>query len=342
LIADPKLKLSVLSEKADGEVTYQSVFDPAKVTKSTGPRLPEGPPLKEPVLEKGKEYLVAPVNNQRAVPRFSRRALLGPTLARADNVAFKRNIANRLWALMMGRGLGHPLDLDHAANPPSHPELLKLLADDLAARKFDMRGFLRKLALSQTYQRSSEPVGPASRRSAGEPVGPASRRSAGEPVGPASRRSTGEPLMPEQLAWSLMQAIGGEGALLACAGITEVSNAFAGIGNPLIALFDWKSGKTKQLLRPKTPFQGTAWGVVVPPTGFIVGVGGGNGGMLWFWKPDSPQDFFSLKLPNNARDLALHPDGRRLAVPFFDGAVRTYVMEAPAAAPASPPKPKKG
>lgn len=197
LIADPKLKLSVLSEKADGEVTYQSVFDPAKVTKSTGPRLPEGPPLKEPALEKGKEYLVAPVKNQRSVPRFSRRALLGPTLARADNEAFKRNIANRLWALMMGRGLVHPLDLDHSANPPSHPELLKLLADDLAARKFDLRGFLRELALSQTYQRSSERVGPASRRSTGKESESASYTVA-----------LLKPLTPEQLAWSLMQATG--------------------------------------------------------------------------------------------------------------------------------------
>jgi hypothetical protein len=94
-------------------------------------------------------------------------------------------------------------------------------------------------------------------------------------------------------------------------------------------LFDYKSGKQKQLLRPKAPFQGTAWGVVVHPAGFIAGVGGGNGGMLWFWKPDNAQDFFNLKLPNNARDLDLHPDGKRLAVAFFDGAVRTYSMEAP-------------
>ena len=41
LVVDKNLKLAVMSEKADGEVTFQSVFDPAKVTKSTGPRLPE-------------------------------------------------------------------------------------------------------------------------------------------------------------------------------------------------------------------------------------------------------------------------------------------------------------
>jgi WD40 repeat protein len=123
-------------------------------------------------------------------------------------------------------------------------------------------------------------------------------------------------------------AFSADGALLACAGITNVSNAFAGVGNPLVVLFDWASGKQKQLLRPKVNFQGTAWGVVIHPAGFIAGVGGGNGGVLWFWKPDNAQDFFSLKLPNNARDLDLHPDGRRLAVAFADGAVRVYSTEA--------------
>lgn len=124
-------------------------------------------------------------------------------------------------------------------------------------------------------------------------------------------------------------ACSADGSLLACAGITNVSNAFAGVGNPLIVLFDYKTGKQKQQLRPKALFQGTAWGVVMHPAGFLAGVGAGNGGMLWFWKPDNAQDFFNVKLPNNARDLDLHPDGRRLAVAFFDGAVRTYSMESP-------------
>jgi hypothetical protein len=191
LVVDKKLKLAVLSEKADGDVTFQSVFDPAKVTKSTGPRLPERPALKEPAVEKGKEYVIAPAAGARAVPRYSRRALLGPTLTGVDNEPFKRNIANRLWALMMGRGLVHPLDLDHSANPPSHPELLAMLADDIAARKFDMRGFLRELALSQTYQRSSElPSGI-------------------KEAAPTSYTvALLKPLTPEQLAWSIMQATG--------------------------------------------------------------------------------------------------------------------------------------
>ncbi len=40
-------------------------------------------------------------------------------------------------------------------------------------------------------------------------------------------------------------AFSGDGGLLACAGITDVSNAFAGIGKPVIVLFDWQSGKAE-------------------------------------------------------------------------------------------------
>ena len=119
-------------------------------------------------------------------------------------------------------------------------------------------------------------------------------------------------------------AFSADGALLACAGITDVQNAFAGIGKPAVVLFDWASGKQKFLLRPRENFQGTMWGVVQFPTGQIAACAGGNGGMLWYWKPDAAADVFAFKLPNNARDLDLHPDGRRLAVAFFDGAVRIY------------------
>jgi WD40 repeat protein len=117
-----------------------------------------------------------------------------------------------------------------------------------------------------------------------------------------------------------------DGSLLACAGITEVSNAFAGVGKPAVLLFDWVSGKRKQLLGPKEAFQGTAWGVAFHPTGCIIGAGGGSGGALWFWKPEEPQAFFTLKLPNNARDMDLHADGKRLVVAGADGVLRIYAM----------------
>src|SRR5262249_17286022 len=88
---------------------------------------------------------------------------------------------------------------------------------------------------------------------------------------------------------SFMADIGGvrgmafdaEGKYLACAGITNVSNAFAGVGNPLVVLFDWATGKQKLQLKPKVAFQGTAWGVAFHPKGFLLGVGGGDGGGWW-------------------------------------------------------------
>jgi WD40 repeat protein len=121
-------------------------------------------------------------------------------------------------------------------------------------------------------------------------------------------------------------AFNADGSVLAIAGITDVSNAFAGVGKPLIVQFDWQTGKQKLLQRPRENFQGTMWAVAFHPAGFVVGAGGGNGGFLWFWKPDQAQDFFALKLPTNARDLDLHPDGRRLAVACADGALRVYDM----------------
>src|SRR5262249_29070521 len=105
-------RMGTLSEKADGEVTFQSVFDPKKVTKTALPRVPGMPAIKDPPIDKTKLYLVRPTPTTAAVPRYSRRAQLAGALARVDNVAFRRNIANRLWAQMMGRGLIEPLDMD--------------------------------------------------------------------------------------------------------------------------------------------------------------------------------------------------------------------------------------
>jgi WD40 repeat protein len=116
------------------------------------------------------------------------------------------------------------------------------------------------------------------------------------------------------------------GTVLACTGITNVSNAFAGIGNPAVVLFDWQTGSRTQILRPQPNFQGTGWGVIYHPTGFVAAVGGGAGGALWFWRTNQANSFHTVTLPTNARDLDLHPDARRLAVAFFDGAVRIYDM----------------
>ncbi|MFO0878981.1 MAG: DUF1549 domain-containing protein [Gemmataceae bacterium] len=206
IVSDRKKKLPLLAEKADGETTYQSVFDPRKVTKTALPRVPGGQALRDPMLDKSRLYVVAPAAGVASVPAYSRRAKLAAALTQPGYLPFRRNIANRLWALMMGRGLVEPLDMDHPANPPSHPELLDLLADDIGARRFNMREFLREIALSQAYQRSSEPPPGVDLKDA-----------------PLYATAVLKPLTPEQLALSLMQASGYTDAMRASLGksITE-------------------------------------------------------------------------------------------------------------------------
>jgi hypothetical protein len=74
------------------------------------------------------------------------------------NPYFAANAVNRLWAHLFARGLVNPLDEFHENNPPSHPELLKLLADEFIDSDFDMKHLLRVICNSRTYQRTSRPL----------------------------------------------------------------------------------------------------------------------------------------------------------------------------------------
>jgi hypothetical protein len=73
------------------------------------------------------------------------------------NPYFARNIVNRVWAHHFGRGFVEPLDGFSAANPPSHPELLALLAEDLVDHDYDLRRLERIILNSSTWQLSSAP-----------------------------------------------------------------------------------------------------------------------------------------------------------------------------------------
>lgn len=154
LFTDAKEKKSYFAENADGDlVDFKSVFggDPQK----TRPHLPGEMEVDEPRLPKGQEYVVAPAKDVRPVPKYSRRERLAEVLTTNQNRQLARTFANRLWGHMFGRGLVYPYDMDHSDNPPSHPELLDLLTDELLTLKFDCRAFLKQVALSAAYQRSS-------------------------------------------------------------------------------------------------------------------------------------------------------------------------------------------
>lgn len=150
------VKFPAVSEKVvEKKIEFASVFK--KVKQETGPRLPFGTEVEFVVPVKGEEFEVAPdkAKNIPGVPKFSPLKILAGQLPRSENRLFTRNIVNRLWFVMMGRGIVHPLDLHYLGNAPSHPELLDLLAQEFAAHQFDIKWLLRELALTQTYQRSS-------------------------------------------------------------------------------------------------------------------------------------------------------------------------------------------
>ena len=118
-----------------------------------------------------------------------------------------------------------------------------------------------------------------------------------------------------------------DGKRLACGGITNVSNAFAGVGNPMSVRFDWESGKALQKHIQKAKPRGVVWGLVFHPQGFLAGAtGGGGGGFLLFWNEEKAEEFHQLKLPSQARDLDLHRDGLRLATAHYDRHVRILEM----------------
>jgi hypothetical protein len=155
LYKDKKTNESFFIEKGTGPVVeFTSVF--TTITDTTGPKLLWRDPVDVPVFEKGQELKTPATEGKPPVPKLVLRPQLAEQLTAPNNAEFSRNMANRLWALMMGRGLVHPLDMQHESNKPSHPKLLTLLAEELVAGKFDIKRLLREIALSEVYQRSSQ------------------------------------------------------------------------------------------------------------------------------------------------------------------------------------------
>ncbi len=71
---------------------------------------------------------------------------------------FAQCMANRAWSWLVGRGIVHESDDFRADNPPSNPELLAYLQQELVRSKYDLKHLLRVILNSQTYQLSSVPA----------------------------------------------------------------------------------------------------------------------------------------------------------------------------------------
>ncbi|HEX4612945.1 MAG TPA: DUF1549 domain-containing protein [Urbifossiella sp.] len=154
-------KLHVAEKPTTEKLGFASVF--TKVPLATAPALPGGKMVDIPSFPKGQEFAEPPdrKTGSPGVPKFRTLAAAADLIPRAENRDFARNIVNRVWFALLGRGFVHPLDMHHGRNPGSHPELLDLLADEFVAHTFDLKWLIGELVRTRAYQRSSRLPGGA-------------------------------------------------------------------------------------------------------------------------------------------------------------------------------------
>ena len=85
------------------------------------------------------------------------RTPLARWLTSPDNALFRQNLANRIWAQLLGKGIIEPVDDVRATNPPANGPLLDALSRRLVESKFDLRSLVRDICNSRVYQLSPRP-----------------------------------------------------------------------------------------------------------------------------------------------------------------------------------------
>jgi Protein of unknown function (DUF1549)/Protein of unknown function (DUF1553) len=99
-----------------------------------------------------------PLGGKAAAPTADRRQALADWLTAKDNPYFARNLVNRLFAYLMGRGLVEPIDDLRPTNPASNPELLDALAQEFIKTGYNQKHILKLILNSRLYQLDSRPT----------------------------------------------------------------------------------------------------------------------------------------------------------------------------------------
>lgn len=122
---------------------------PALMTLLNGRTLEETRPAADQKEEDGDGLYLDP-NAKPRVPKHSRREAFAEAVTR-DNPLLARAFVNRMWSVLLGRGIVNPPDEINARNAPSQPELLDWLSRDFAAHQDDVRRLVRGIVLSRVY-----------------------------------------------------------------------------------------------------------------------------------------------------------------------------------------------
>lgn len=113
------------------------------------------PRPEDPTKQEDSESLYVTIAGEPKVPIFSRREKFVNEIL-TDHPLLARAMANRLWGLLMGRGLVQPVDQMDSTHEPSHPELLDGLERQFRDSGYDMRALIRAIVLTNAYQRGSK------------------------------------------------------------------------------------------------------------------------------------------------------------------------------------------
>jgi hypothetical protein len=103
----------------------------------------------------GKKMMPRPLGAAPADDPVDRRRALSRWLTTTNPRWLARNVVNRYWGYLMGKGLVNPIDDLRETNPPSHPELLDALARAFIDSGFDLKALLRLILTSRVYQLSA-------------------------------------------------------------------------------------------------------------------------------------------------------------------------------------------
>lgn len=93
----------------------------------------------------------------KLAPNRDPRVVFADWLITPKNPWFARNIVNRVWSWLLGRGIIQEPDDIRPDNPPVNPELLAHLEKEFIAGQYDLKRLYRLILNSQTYQLSSVP-----------------------------------------------------------------------------------------------------------------------------------------------------------------------------------------
>jgi hypothetical protein len=112
----------------------------------------------------GKDRVVKARFLDRTEPKWrdgvGSRKILAEWITSKENPYFARAVVNRVWADFFGVGI-EPVDEPTSDNPPSHPELLDLLAKSFVEHGYDLKFLIGAIVRTRAYQLSSGMTDPS-------------------------------------------------------------------------------------------------------------------------------------------------------------------------------------